>query len=234
MNAKMNKAIVVSTLTAVALFFFTATVSAQTESLLLVGPVSTVKDKTLEMMGQVVILESDAAKKDVIKAIETDSYIAVFGYITEEGQLIGTRIDVLDTQYVPGASPVMVSGVLTHSLDQNGQVTFGELTMDATSSLSTVPEIHSEGLFVCAGVQPNPDGIMLEYTTAGFDSYKSFANYQNSTSGEFLASIESGTTPFSIGGGDGYSIGGGDGGFSIDGGGFSIDGGGKNFDEDDD
>lgn len=186
------------------------------------------------MMGQVVILESDDAKEDAIEEIESDSYIAVFGYISKKGQLSATRIDVLDTQYVPGASPVMVSGLLEHSMDKNGLVTLGGLTMDATSSLSTVPEIHSEGLFVCAGVQPNPDGIMLEYANAGFDSYQSFANYQNSISGEFLASIESGTTPFSIGGGDGYSIGGGDGGFSIDGGGFSIDGGGKEFDEDDD
>ncbi len=232
MNAKINKAIILSTLTAVALFFFTPTVSAQTESLLLVGPVSTVKDKTLEMMGQVVKLDSSAAI-DAVQEFESDSYIAVFGYITEKGQLKATRIDVLKSQYVPGASQVMVSGFIEHSMDKNGLVTLGELTMDATSSVSTVPEIHSEGLFVCAGVQPNPDGIMLEYTTAGFDSYNSFANYQNSTSGEFLASIESGTTPFSIGGGDGFSIGGGDG-FSIDGGGFSIDGGGKKFDEDDD
>ncbi len=232
MNAKINKAIILSTLTAVALFFFTPTVSAQTESLLLVGPISKISSKSLEMMGQVVKLDSSAAK-NAAKELESDSYIAVFGYITEKGQLRGTDIEVLKSQYVPGASPVMVSGLLEHSMDKNGQVTLGDLTMDATSSISTGPDIHSEGFVVCAGVQPNRDGIMLEYTNAGFDSYKSFANYQNSTSGEFLASIESGTSPFSIGGGDGYSIGGGDGGFSIGGGDneiFSIGGGDKKED----
>ena len=241
MNARMNKAIVVSILTSVALFFFTATVSAQTESLLLVGPISKVKDESLQMLGQAVILDTGDAE-DVAAKIESDSYIAVFGNISKKGQLIATRIDVLEAQYVPGASPVMVSGLVAHTPDKNGRVTLGELTMDATSSISNGPDIHSEGLVVCAGVQPNPDGIMLEYTNAGFDSYESFANFQNSNSGEFLASVESGTTPFSIDGSGGYSIDG-SGGFSIDGsggvsidgsGGVSIDGRGKKFDVDDD
>ncbi len=227
MNTKMTKAIIVSILTALVVFFSSATMSEPSESLLIVGPASKATNNSLQIMGQDVILQSsNAGDDDEVERPESGSYIAVFGYISKKGKLIATRIDELDTQYVPGASPVMVSGLVEHSMDQNGRVTLGELTMDVTSSISTVPDIHSEGLVVCTGVQPNPDGIMLEYTNAGFDSYQSFANYQNSTSGEFLASIESGTSPFSIGGGDGYSIGGGDG--------FSIDGGGKEFDEDDD
>jgi len=63
MNARMNKAIVVSTLTAAALFSFTATVSAQTESLLLVGPASKATNNSLQMMGQDVILQSSNAGK---------------------------------------------------------------------------------------------------------------------------------------------------------------------------
>ncbi len=211
MNTTMNKptVLVLLTVTALAMFFFTGTVSAQSESLLLVGPVSKAKEETLEMMGQVVILESSAAN-EAAKALGSDSYVAVFGSITKKGELASTRIEVLDSQYVPGSSPVMVSGLLEESMDKNGRVSLGELTMDLTSSLSTVTESYPEGLYLCIGTQPNPDGIMLANSAQGFESNKDFSEFQNSYSGEFLASIESGAL-FSIGGGDGVSIGGGDG-----------------------
>lgn len=221
MNAKMTKAIVMSILTAVAVFFFSSTASAQSESLLLVGPASMAKDQTLDMMDQVVILESSAAE-DVAKAIESDSYIAVFGYISETGQLASTRIEVLDIQYVPGSSLVMMSGLLLASVDKNGHVSLGDLTIDLTPSLSTVNRIDSDELAVFTGVQPNPDGIMVAQSAIGFALYSNFSGYQNSYSDLFLASINGIGVPISIDGSGGVSIDG-SGGVSIDGsGGVSI------------
>ena len=218
MNATMNKpnVLVLLIVTAAAMFFFTGTVSAQSESLLLVGPASKAKDNSLEIMGQVVVLESSAAN-DAAKALGSDSYVAVFGSISKKGELASTRIEVLDAQYVPGSSPVMVSGLLEESTDKNGRVSLGELTMDLTLSLYTVTESYPEGLYLCIGTQPNPDGIMLANSAQGFEANQDFSEFQDSYSGEFLASIESGAL-FSIGGGGGVSIGGG-GGVSIGGGG---------------
>ena len=220
MNRKMTKAIILSILTTVAVFLSSATVGSHSEFLLLVGPASIATDQPLEIMDQVVILESSDAKGTVAK-IESGSYIAVFGYISETGQLTSTRIEVLDSQYVPGSSPVLVSGLHLGSLDKNGHVSLRELTIDVTPSLSTYTQIEShEEIAVFAGLQPNPDGIMLAYSAIGFESYSDFSEFQVAISDAFLANIDGG---FSIDGG-GFSIGGG-GEFSIGGGGeFSIDG----------
>ncbi|MCZ6911258.1 MAG: hypothetical protein O7F72_00485, partial [Proteobacteria bacterium] len=215
----MTKAIAVSTFTAMALFLSIATiaepknekrlVASQSETLLLVGPASTAKGQTLEIMGQVVILESSDAKSSVGR-MGAGSYTAVFGNITETGQLSATRIEVLEFQYVPGSSPVMVSGMLSGSLDRNGHVSLGELTIDLTPSLSAPTQINSSEIAVFAGVQPNPDGIMLAYNANGFVSFTDFSKYQNLQAGMFLASIDGGGKPQSIdGGGKPQSIDGG-------------------------
>ncbi|MCH6573346.1 MAG: hypothetical protein IH809_06855, partial [Proteobacteria bacterium] len=157
----MTNAIAVSTFTAMALFLSIATiaepksekmlVASQSEALLLVGPVSTAKGQILEILGQVVILESSDAKSSVGR-MGAGSYTAVFGNITATGQLSATRIEVLESQYVPGSSPVMVSGLLAGSLDRNGHVSLGELTIDLTPSLSAPTQINSSEIAVFAGV----------------------------------------------------------------------------------
>ncbi|MCH8894932.1 MAG: hypothetical protein IH927_01595 [Proteobacteria bacterium] len=236
----MTKAIVVSLLTAVAIFLSNTTIAEprneknsvvglQPEALLLVGPISKAKGQTLGMMGQVVFLGSSDAKRTV-RRLKSGAYAAVFGYLSETGQLSATRIEVLDSQYVPGSSPVMVSGILLAALDKNGHILLGELNIDITPSLSVPNQIVSHEITVFFGIQPNPDGIVSAHIVKGFTSYTSFFEYQNLRSEVFLASIDGGG--FSIDGG-GFSIDGSGtplsidgGGFSIDGGGFSIDGGG--------
>ena len=210
MNAKIAKTIVVSIIAVVAVCFSSATIAEHriSEALLLVGPVSSAEDISLEMMGQVVILESSDAK-DTVAEIESGSYIAVFGYISEKGQLTSTRIAVLDTQYVPGSSPVLVSGLLLTSLNKNGHVSFGELTIDVTPLLSTQTEIDSDKITVFAGLQPNPDGIMLADSATGFASYEDFSEHQNLFSEEFLHYCGGGDTLFSIDGGDKPDVNGG-------------------------
>ena len=224
----MTKAIAVSAFTAMALFLSGATigepktekrlVGSQLEALLLVGPASTAKGQNLEIMGQVAILESSDARNSVAR-MDRGSYIAVFGYISATGQISATRIEVLESQYVPGSSPVMVSGVLISSLDENGHVSLGELTIDVTPSLSAPTQIDANQIAVFTGVQPNQDGIMLAHGAQGFGSYANFSEYQNLKAGMFLASIGGGDSPLSIGGGDSpLSIGGGDSPLSIGGG----------------
>ena len=205
MNAKITKAIVVSILTAAAVFFFSATASAQSEILLLVGPASMAPDQSLDMMDQVVFLESSNAK-DRVPRMASGSYIAVFGYISETGQLTATRIEELDSQYVPGSSPVMVSGLLLASLDKNGHVSLGGLNIDLTPSLSTVNRVDPDEIAVFTGVQPNPDGIMVAQSAIGFALYSNFSGYQNSYSDLFLATINGPGVPISIDGSGGVSI----------------------------
>ena len=239
MSRKMTKAIAVSAFTAMALFLSGATigepktekrlVGSQLEALLLVGPASTAKGQNLEIMGQVAILESSDARNSVAR-MDRGSYIAVFGYISATGQISATRIEVLESQYVPGSSPVMVSGVLISSLDENGHVSLGELTIDVTPSLSAPTQIDANQIAVFTGVQPNQDGIMLAHGAQGFGSYANFSEYQNLKAGMFLASIGGGGSPQSIGGGGSPdSIGGGGSPQSIGGGGSpqSIGGGGS-------
>ena len=257
MSTKMTKAIVVSMLTAVAMFLSSTTiaeprsekksvVSLQHEALLLVGPASTAKGQTLRMMGQIVFLESSDAKRTV-RHLKSGAYTAVFGYLSETGQLSATRIQVLESQYIPGSSPVMVSGMLIVSLDKNGHIQLGDLNIDVTPSLSVPIQFDSHEITVFFGTQPNPDGIVSAHIVKGFTSYTIFSENQNIHSEAFLASIDGrgfsingggfsidgggfsidgGGTPYSIDGG-GFSIDGG--GFSIDGGGFSIDGGGTPY-----
>jgi len=216
----MTRTIVVSAFTAMALFLSGATIGGpknekklaylQPEALLLVGTASAAKGQTLKIMGQIVFLESSDAK-NLVGLMESGSYTAVFGYISATRQLTSTRIEVLESQYVPGSSPVMVSGMLFGSLDENGHISLGDLTIDVTPSLSTPTQIDSDQITVFTGVQPNQDGIMLADSAQGFESYASFSEYQNLQAGTFLASIGGGDAPASIGGGDApASIGGGD------------------------
>ena len=219
-SRKMTKAIAVSTYTAMALFLSIATIAdsksekglvdTQFDALLLIGPASTETGQNLEIMGQLVILESSDARKSV-ERMGSGSYIAVFGSISADGQLSSTRIEVLESQYVPGSSPVMVSGMPLGSMDRNGHVSLGELTIDITPSLSAPTQINSDEIAVFTGVQPNPGGIMLADSAKGFVSFAIFSKYQEVRAETFLDSIGGGDAPLSIGGGDEpASIGGGD------------------------
>ena len=79
MNRKMTRVIAVSTTAAMALFLSNATIAgpknekrlvgSQSEALLLVGPASTANGQFLEMMGQVVILESSDTRNSVQRCL---------------------------------------------------------------------------------------------------------------------------------------------------------------------
>ena len=155
------------------------------------------------------IFRSDATKN--LKLIRPGDYVAVAGSTISTGIVTASRIALLATAYVDGASPTYLKGQVS-SLDQAlGRLTVGSLQVDYTSSLHTLDatQLSIGSKIELLGIRPSANGAMLAFTAMATLPESIIGGDANSIIGGDANSIIGGDAN-SIIGGDVNSIIGGD------------------------
>jgi hypothetical protein len=106
-------------------------------------------------MGQVVM-----ASQSMLTGMHVGDYVSVGGSIVAPGWLYADDVFVSDELYVPGATEVFVSGMLTSVNSRNGTARMGDLTIDYTASLGSV-EAPSRAMWSFRGIMPSKRGVMI-------------------------------------------------------------------------
>ncbi|MCP4302987.1 MAG: hypothetical protein GY783_20575, partial [Gammaproteobacteria bacterium] len=124
---------------------------------LLSGPVDSI-DRTngvFESMGQIVM-----ASQNMLAGITVGDYVSVAGSVVSPGWLYADDVSVSADRYVPGATEVFVTGMLSSVDLASGTAQMGGLTIDYTSSLSS-SDAPSGPMWSFAGIQPAARGVMV-------------------------------------------------------------------------
>jgi hypothetical protein len=106
-------------------------------------------------MGQIVM-----ASQDMLAGMRVGDMVSVEGTVVASGWLYADGVSRSDSSYVPGATEVFVTGMLS-SVDQiNGTARMGALTIDYTPSLgrTTAPR---GAMWSFRGTVPATRGVML-------------------------------------------------------------------------
>ena len=106
-------------------------------------------------MGQVVL-----ASQDMLSRMNVGDFVSVGGSVVSPGWLYADTLDVSPTPYVPGATEVFVTGLLSSVDTMTGTAQIGGLTIDYTPSLAD-GAAPSGMMWGFAGVRPTLDGVML-------------------------------------------------------------------------
>ena len=89
--------------------------------------------------------------------------------VDETGALTMLTAELVDYDWLPGVSPVYVSGAITGTDEAVGQIAIGGIIIDTNSfAISTYPAVGM--LVAIAGVQPNPGGVILGLNFLRLDS----------------------------------------------------------------
>jgi hypothetical protein len=126
--------------------FVLAAVHAQETSV--VGPVEKVdqRESSFTVLGQTFAFRPSAlvamggkmySFSDVLRIVRPGAYVAVVGIETTSGQLIAQEIQVSRRPYVPGASEVFISGLVTSYDASTGQARVGAQQIDVTPAFAT-------------------------------------------------------------------------------------------------
>ena len=129
---------------------------------LLAGPVDSIDriNGVFESMGQVVM-----ASQDMLSGMRVGDFVAVSGTAISSGWYYADAVSVSDQSYVPGATEVFISGMLSSIDRMNGTAQMGGLTIDYTSSLGG-SEAPSGGMWSFQGTQPSLGGSMISTRTS--------------------------------------------------------------------
>jgi len=149
--------------------------------LLLVGPVTRVEaaSHSLEVLGQSVTLKSSALD-DALVATRLGQVLAIAGNLSPEGHVTANRIFIVPTEYVDGATEVMVSGSIG-SLDASiARAKIGEVTVDYS------PALHAGDLGISAGSVVQFSGIssggtrtMIAFNARSVSSYTGSSTHES-------------------------------------------------------
>ncbi len=132
-------------------------------SVLLAGPVESVDrlNGVFESMGQVVM-----ASQDMLSGMQVGDFVAVQGSVISSGWYYADAVDISDHSYVPGATEVFVTGMLSSINPMDGTAQMGGLTIDYTSSLGA-GVAPSGAMWSFHGTRPARNGVMISDRTAG-------------------------------------------------------------------
>ncbi len=108
-----------------------------------------------ESMGQVVM-----ASQGMLSGMKVGDYVSVEGSIVSPGWLYADDVSVSGTPYVPGATEVFVTGLLTSVDPAAGTARLGGLTIDYTSSLGN-GKAPVGSMWSFAGVRPRDGGVTI-------------------------------------------------------------------------
>ena len=123
----------------------------------LAGPIDRIDhvNGVFESMGQIVL-----ASQDMLAGMNVGDFVTVEGSVVSPGWLYADTLDVAGTPYVPGATEVLVTGMMS-SIDRlAGTAQIGGLTIDYTPSLAG-GEAPSGAMWSFTGIRPTADGAML-------------------------------------------------------------------------
>ncbi len=124
---------------------------------LLSGPVDSIDSTNgvFESMGQIVM-----ASQGMLAGMSVGDYVSVAGSVVSPGWLYADQVTVSTERYVPGATEVFVTGMLSSVDLARGTAQMGSLTIDYTSSLGS-GFAPSSAMWSFSGTIPAVRGIML-------------------------------------------------------------------------
>jgi len=127
------------------------------DSQVLAGPVDSIDiiNGVFESMGQVVM-----ASQTMLSGMRVGDYVTVSGSIASPGWLYADGVSVSTDSYVPGATEVFVTGLLSSVDLARGTAKIGSLTIDYTSSLGSA-SAPSGAIWSFKGIRPADRGVML-------------------------------------------------------------------------
>ncbi len=113
-------------------------------------------------VGPATSIVSNAARTRVaLSSITPGTLVVIDGTESATGAEIVQRIAILPEQNVPGATQLLVTGVVT-SATSTGQVRIGKLAVDINATLTDDSQRAWVGELIQAfGTQPNPGGLFL-------------------------------------------------------------------------
>lgn len=124
---------------------------------ILSGPVEKIDtiNGIFESMGQFVM-----ASRAMLDGLTVGDLVAVQGSIVSSGWLYADTVVVSSESYVPGATEVSVTGLLSSVDLSRGTARIGDLTVDYNASLS-LARAPSTAIWSFRGTRPASNGIML-------------------------------------------------------------------------
>jgi hypothetical protein len=96
----------------------------------------------------------------MLSAMRVGDFVTVDGSVVSPGWLYADAISVSDKSYVPGATKVFVSGMLTAIDVVNGTARMGGLTIDYTATLGN-GRAPSGSIWSFEGTRPQSGGVMV-------------------------------------------------------------------------
>ena len=126
------------------------------DPLLVVGPVESVNaaHTVAVVLGQKVLIGAEAS-------VAVGNTVAVYGEVLGDGGLNATKL-VVEGAYVPGATPVFVSGTVQQVQPSIGRAVVSGITVDLTALMSTGAVTPAVGSKVeISGTQPVNSGLLV-------------------------------------------------------------------------
>ena len=154
---------------AVAAFVATALAGTAQAATLAIGPVEQVnlKNSTIVVLGQTyqvspaAVLKTQAGTPTTLSNLAPNTLVEIDGTESARGQSAVSRVASLPGMDVPGATQLLVTGVVA-SETATGQIKVGNLVVDVTATLtSDAQKFAVGGLVQLTGTQPNPGGMFL-------------------------------------------------------------------------
>ncbi len=166
---------------AVAVFVAAALAGTAQAATLAIGPVELVnlKNSTVVVLGQTyqvgaaAVLKSPGGSAVTLDSLAPNTVVEITGSETASGQSTVSSITSLPEMDVPGATQLLVTGVVT-SASSTGQVKIGGLIVDVTATLtSDAQNFAIGGLVQIRGTQPNPGGLFLAQNVVSLSNLNS-------------------------------------------------------------
>ncbi len=139
-------------------------------SLLAVGPVEQVnlKSSTIVVLGQTYNIGRAALSANkstgavaAIASISLNSLVAIHGTESPSGKVNVQSIDILPQMDVPGATQLLVTGVVS-AVSDTGRIRVGKLSVDINAALTSDSKQAALGELVrVVGTQPTAGGVFL-------------------------------------------------------------------------
>ena len=159
---------------AISAFVAAAVIGTAQAATLAVGPVEqlNLKTSTIVVLGQTYHVDPSALIKNQagvamsLGSLAPNTLVSIKGTETPAGQATVESVTRLSQLDVPGATPLLVTGVVSAE-SPTGQIKVGNLTVDINATLTSDTQKYEVGSLVeITGTQPNPGGLFLAQNIA--------------------------------------------------------------------
>ena len=159
---------------AISAFVAAAVIGTAQAATLAVGPVEqlNLKTSTIVVLGQTyhvdpsALIKNEAGVAMSLGSLAPNTLVSIKGTETPAGQATVESVTRLSQLDVPGATPLLVTGVVSAE-SPTGQIKVGNLTVDINATLTSDTQKYEVGSLVeITGTQPNPGGLFLAQNIA--------------------------------------------------------------------